>query len=112
MNRILSNAFTILCFTLVALGTAHAQNNYNRGQHVEVAYEGWEAMPRDVTYFQMLGRPLKKLDVDRLVSECSTYEDQKKKIRRAEQRSREGSIDEEAAVMRAIRNGNGDLFGL
>lgn len=35
----------LLCFTTAA----QAQNNYNRGQHVEVAYEGWEQMP-DGTY--------------------------------------------------------------
>jgi len=45
MKTILLSTAKLLCLTLLVAGYAHGQNNYNRGQHIEVAYEGWEAMP-------------------------------------------------------------------
>jgi len=35
--------FTLLLGALL-MSAAHAQNNYHRGQHIELAYEGWELL--------------------------------------------------------------------
>jgi len=45
MNRLIWNVTKFLSLAVLLIGSAYGQNNYNRGQHIEVAYEGWEAMP-------------------------------------------------------------------
>jgi len=47
-KKILNATLVFLALLAVAI-SVQAQNNYNRGQHVEVAYEGWELLP-DGTY--------------------------------------------------------------
>lgn len=44
MKKFIAEALLIAVVACCAVG-AQAQNNYNRGQHIEVAFEGWEAMP-------------------------------------------------------------------
>ena len=49
MKNIKLRAVVVVVALLSWAVTAQAQNNYNRGQHIEVAYEGWE-LKSDGTY--------------------------------------------------------------
>ncbi len=47
MNKLPFKSINFWMVIILALmcGTLQAQNNYNRGKHIELAYEGWELMP-------------------------------------------------------------------
>lgn len=54
MKKSILNTVAVAIVICVWMSSAHAQNNYDKGQHVEVAFEGWEAVS-DGTFNLLFG---------------------------------------------------------